>query len=161
MLLGEQGVLYYLGTGARASWGSATAGVCSAAAPAALVAIGDVVDLKINMGKTKVPAAKRNSGGVQTFVGALRDLGASFKLQYNPSDPGQQAMLQAYAQSGIYVALAILDQTKTTSGAFGVWCDYEVFKMEKTEDLEGVQQWDVEVAPSAFSNVPGQIVTVP
>lgn len=162
MPTGNVGKLYYLTSGSRASWGSVSNGYVSAAAPSNLTLVGKVVDVKVANEKGKADASNRDSAFKQ-YAGVLRDQPVSFKLVKDMTNAGQLAMLKSYMASGVsaVIALAILDGDKATSGSFGYWGDYEVFKMEEGQPLEGIDTWDIEVSPSIASAIDPQMVIIP
>ena len=85
---------------------------------------------------------------------------ASFDVQfkYDPADTDFIAFMKSWlGNSGI--ALAILDGSSATAGTMGVWADFEVFDMNKTEPLEDAQTVTFTVRPT-LTAVPPEWVKV-
>lgn len=160
-ILSIQGIIYFSST-TRASWGTATSGIYSAAAPTGLTKIGGVIDVTAEMDKDEVDASTRDAPGWEQIVGSLRKGPLTVKCLHNFADAGQLKLWQSYAQNGppAMAPICMLDGDKATTGSMGFWIDMEVLKASKGEPLRGIQTTDFMMKPSAFSAVPPQIVTV-
>ena len=159
--LGLAAFLYCLPTGARTAWSAtAAAGVFAGPAPAGLVVVSGVKDLGIELEKQEVDASDRDNNGWEGIIGALKKGPVSFKMNYNPTDPSQQAMLASFLGSGTYVPIAALDGDKAVAGTQGFWIDAEVLKYSVSQNMNGMQEVDVMLKPSALTAVPPQWVKV-
>ncbi len=153
--------LYVLTTGVRAAWAStSTTNIYAGTAPAGLVKVGGVKDVGIDLDKQEVDASDRDNLGWEGVIGALKKGPVTFKMNWNSADPGQLALFECYLGSGTYVPVAALDGPSTTTGTNGFWIDAEVLKFSFAQPMNGMQEVDVMLKPSALSSVPPQWVTV-
>lgn len=159
--IGLAAVLYCMASGTRAVWSATqTNGVYTGAAPAGLAKVSGVKDVSIDVDKQDVDASDRDSNGWASSVGALRQGAINVKMNRDASDPSQQAMLQCFLSSGTYIAVAALSGDKATAGSEGIWFDAEVMSFKVSQAMNGMQEVDVVLKPSALSAVPPQWVTV-
>jgi hypothetical protein len=126
---------YYQTTGTRATWNaSVVGGVHVGAAAPNLTEITRVKDISYTPSKEKADVSRRGNGGWKAYRGTLKDLELTISMPLDPTDTAYKALLGSYL-SNTTIALAILSGVKTLAGEEGVWGDFEVFSVEKSEQL--------------------------
>jgi len=180
--MGFQGVLYFLSTGARATWASSqSAGVYNAAPPSGLTRIGNVRNVKESAERDKADVTTRDQGGWKATALGLAGLPADFDVVVNRTDAGQLALLQSF-QAGLTaipeptsgtltfqqaagtntysgnttIALAFMDGP-LASGDMGWWADLVITKCERVEDLKDAIVFNINAEPGP-SLIPPQLV---
>jgi hypothetical protein len=159
-LLASKGVLYFLSTGTRSLWGGTQQpdGTWKNAPPAALTKVGGVGDINTDYDTTAADTTNRDTAGIETGAPATLKMPLTVKGVYKPSDPGQQALLNAYATQ-TPIAIADLDLASTISGARGLWADVFVKSFKKVGPIKGI--YNVDIALDIYDNgVPAQLVQV-
>lgn len=151
--LGLEAKLYRQTSGTRAAWPG------TGAAPN-LTEITNVKDVEMDLDKKEVDVTTRGSAaaGFSMAKGTLKTGGIDFEMLWDPADGGFTAIQAAWA-ANTTIALAALDQDKATTGAQGLWADFDVIGFKKSEPLEDVQSVKVTVKPT-YSAVPPAWVTV-
>jgi hypothetical protein len=159
--LGMSAKVYCLAVGNRASWGvlNTSTGVYQrGAAPSNLNEISDVRDVSMNLEKAEADASTRGNNGWRARLGALKDGGVEFGTVYDTENDEFEALLSAWL-NGTAVALLVLDDAKTTTGAQGLWADFEITNISKTENLEEAQLCTITAKPT-YSSIPPQWVKI-
>jgi predicted secreted protein len=151
--LGLNGKVYRLTTGSRASWGTVTAGVATAAAPSNLDEITAVRDLTLNLEKGEADVTTRGNSGWRALLGTLKDASLEFDTVWDGADADQVALLASF-NVGSVIAIAVLDGDKATSGTQGFWADFEVMGVAKGEELEEGQKVTWTIKPALTSVAP-------
>lgn len=148
--LGFNGRLYRCTDVSRATWGDLGADLYSHESLVAdlptLVEIEAVRDLAMNVEIDKADATTRGSRGWKISVPTLSDAGVDFEMVYDATDADLIALLLAKF-TGASIALAVLDGDADV-GTQGLWADFHVMKLDKKEDLAGVQMVSVSVMPA-------------
>jgi hypothetical protein len=127
--------LYYLTTGTRATWNATVSGgVHVGATPSNLTEITRVKDVSYTPSKEKADVSRRGNGGWKSFRGTLKDIELTVTMPLDPTDTAYKALLGSYLSNTV-IALAVLSGSKATAGEEGVWADFEVFSVEKSEQL--------------------------
>ena len=150
---------YYLSSGTRASWGTATNGITSGAAPASLTEAKVIKNVTLTLSSSEADVSSRAS--IWKLVRkALRDASAELEIPWNPTDAVFIALETAFmdpASAGI--AMAFLDGDKATTGSQGLWADFDVTEFTREEPLEGAVMAKVKLVPTS-SAVPPEWVKV-
>ncbi len=135
---GFQGKLYYnSGSYASPTW----------------VLIDNVGDIDVTLESNEVPLNLRSGGGYEMFVAGLIKYGLGFKMMYDPADTAQTALRTAYfARTG--VEFLVLDGPSGTAGSAGMRAMMGVFKMPRTEEINGVMMADIALKPTYSANAP-------
>lgn len=149
---------YVLTTGTRATWGTATNGFATGAAPASLTELTVVKDLTIPIDATGANVTTRGSGGWEITLPTLFKLAIDLEVMWDAADAGVAALMKAFLTRTV-IPVALLDGDKAGSGVVGVWADYVVTKWEKGEQLAEGQTAKFTIAPGP-SAVPPEVVKV-
>jgi hypothetical protein len=159
-LLASKGVLYFLSTGTRSAWGGTQQadGTYKNTPPAALTKVGGVGDVNTDYDSTDADTTNRDTAPFETGAPAMLKAPGTYKMVYKDTDPGQQALLNAWITQ-TSIALADLDQASTVSGARGLWADVYVKSFKKTGPVKGIYMIDV-TTDIYDSGVPAQLVQV-
>lgn len=158
--LGLAAKLYRLTTGTRASWGTADGnGFNSGAAPSNLDPLDNVQDLGWSVTDGESDISTRGNNGFVATLPAMSTLELHFNMVYDSADADFLALMKAKIAKTT-IAAAALDGDKATSGVLGVWADWYVFTVQKTEDLQEGQKVDFTLKPGLTSVAP-QYVAVP
>ena len=150
-LLGVDAKLYRLSTGTRTAWPGS-------GAHSDLDEVPNVRDLTLNISASEADVTTRGNGGWKATVSAIKDAELSFEMVWDPDDTDFVAMRDAFLNNTV-IALAVLDQASTTTGAQGIWADFRVTGFNKTENLEDAQRVSVTIKPG-YSAVAPEWVTV-
>ncbi|MCA9251278.1 MAG: hypothetical protein KDA54_09090 [Phycisphaerales bacterium] len=157
--LGMNGKMYYLGTGTRASWGTADSdGIHGGAAPASLVELGNVRDVTLNLEEGEADVTTRANNGWRATEPTLKEGSVEFEMAYDPADTGFAKILGGWLNR-IVIPMAILDGDESEVGTMGLWADFKVISFSKGEPLEEGQMVSVTVKP-AYSTVAPEWVKV-
>jgi len=144
--LGLDAKLYYLTTGTRATWPAS-------GAPMNLDEIGNVRDVTLSVSTSEADVTTRGNNGWKAVVAALKDASIDFEMVWDDADTAFTAIKDAFmATPPTPIAFAVLDQSKDTVGAQGLWADCIVSKFDKSEPLEDAQKVAVTIRPT-FSAV--------
>ena len=157
--LGMNGKMYYLGTGSRATWGTANVdGIHEGAAPAGLTEMGNVRDVTLNLEEGEADVTTRANNGWRATEPTLKEGSVEFEMAYDTADAGFTKILGAWLNRTV-IAMAILDADKDTVGTMGLWADFKVISFTKGEPLEEGQTVSVTIKP-AYSIVAPEWVEV-
>lgn len=110
-------------------------------------------DVTTQLSKEKIDASKRGTAGsvrYKQYRSGMIDSMLSFKMFWDDADADFLAILAAFL-SGSTIDIVALSNTIVTSGARGPRAEWEVFKCERGEPLNGMVTADIEIAPSALS----------
>ena len=158
-LLGRNAKAYALTSGTRATWGAATDGIHSGAAPSNLTEIDQVKgDLKATLAGTEADITVRASNGYKLTAKAMKDVTVDFDLMYDSTNTIYQFLLKAWLNDTV-IGVAVLDGDKATVGTQGFWADWVIVKFDKNEPIGDAQTVSVSLKPT-LSAVPPEWVTV-
>jgi len=149
--LGFNAKLYRQTSGTRAAWPG------TGAAPN-LDEVPNVRDLKLSEDTAVADVSTRGGGGYTQEVAALKHVGATWQMVYDPSDADFTAIQTAYRTNAV-IALAILDGTAATVGTQGMWFDAMITKFEMTQELTNAIVVDVEVVNAYSAVAPAWVTT--
>jgi hypothetical protein len=151
--LGINCQLSYLATGTRATWGAATNGIHSGAAPGALTEFASVRSVTLSLPDGEADVTMRSGKGWKLTAQALTEAELEIEVPWNPTDAGFQKFLQAKLQRQS-IACAALDGDKATALSQGLWADFAVmeFSREEPEDKEAVAK--IKLKPTASTVAP-------
>lgn len=158
MILGFNAKAYYLSTGTRATWGNTTNSIHIGSAPGNLTEMDAVGDVELPSTANPVQVKIRRMGGFEAYAQGLTGWEPSFDILYEPTAAQYLAFELAYVAKST-IAVAFLDQSKSTSGAKGTWADYIVESFDKMEPLGEEQKVRVKLK-LAVSSVPPEHVAV-
>jgi hypothetical protein len=158
--LGSNAKLYRQTTGTRATWGAVGSDgyTHEGAAAGSLDEVPNCKDVSIPLEDDKAETSTRGNNGFKSYLNGLTDAPITITMVYDKTDADMLAFLKAKMMK-TPIALAILDGDKATVGTLGLWADFQVFKFEKQEPLDGAQMVQIEVAP-AYSSVGPEWVKV-
>lgn len=158
ILLGLDARAYILTSGDRSTWGSATEGISSGAAPGSLEAVERVRNVNIPLTKGEADVSTRDNNGWEAVLGTLKKASIEIECIFDPEKENQQMLVSAYMTNS-NVALALLGGDKADAGTQGLWADFQVTGMTKGEELEEGQVVTFTVRP-ALTDVPPEWVEV-
>ncbi len=144
--------IYRLSTGTRASWGSKTDGVATAAAPSNLDEVPNVKDVTINLGKSEAEFTSRASSFKLTR-GTTIETSVEFVMPYETSNTDYEAFRKAFL-TNVVIACAVLDGDKATTGTTGLWADFEVIDFTHEQPLEDGVMVNVTLKPAPSGVAP-------
>jgi hypothetical protein len=150
--LGLDAKVYRLTTGTRATAGSATAGVVTAAAPANLDEVTCVQNVTWELTKGSADVSTRGNAGWGADLATLKRGNFNLECVYDPADTDMVALMAAYLTNSI-AAFYIASGDKVTSGTQGLWADFQVHTASKTENLEEGQMITFTLKPT-LTDVP-------
>lgn len=154
--LGFEGKIYRQTSGTRAAWPG------TGAAPN-LDEVPNVRDVVLNMSKSEADVTTRAANGWRQTAAALKDASVEFEMVYDPADADFVALQTAFmasTASAQTIALAILDGTSTVTGTQGLWADFMITGMEKSEPLEGAMVVRFTAKPTYSAVAPAWISVV-
>ena len=152
-ILGLDAKLYYLSTGVRATWGTATAGIHTAAAPSNLAEIESVRDVTVNIEKGEADVSTRGNNGWKANLGTLKDGSIDVVAIWDKEDAALLAVLSAFLTNA-NIAIAALDGAEDVVGTQGLWADMQVMNFTKGEPLEEGQTVNFTLKPALTSVAP-------
>jgi hypothetical protein len=157
--IGLEAVVYRLTTGTRATWGAANAdGMNAGAAPGNLDEMANVSDVTGNITKGAADVSVRGNNGWAAERATLKRASYDIVMKHDPADTDFIALMKSWINN-TGIALAILNDDKLTAGTQGIWADFEVFDMAKSEPLEDAQTVTFTVRPT-LSAVPPEWVII-
>ena len=115
------------------------------------------VTLALEHGEAEVK--HRGSPWTKVLLGH-KNASVEFEITYDKTDAGYQALRDAWINK-TDLALAIMDELITTSGAEGLQADFKVVRFTRNEPLEESLTVSVAVRPSAESTAEPAWVEVP
>lgn len=148
---GRDLLLYRQTTGTRAAW------PVSGSAPN-LTKVPRVRDVGLPFERSEHDASDRDSDFEQIMTGLIK-APLEFQLIYNPSDTHQAALETAF-HAGTTVAVAVCDGNPATAGTKVFWADWEILRFAHGAPVEGGWMVDVQMKPTALSDVPPAKATV-
>jgi hypothetical protein len=157
-ILGLNAKFYRLTTGTRATWGAATGGLHTAAAPASLDEITNVKDLGFTSTHGEANVSVRGNNGYAALLPTLTTLELKWSQVYDPTDADLLALLAAHIGKTT-LAMAALDGDKAVAGNIGIWADWYIFVGEKTENLEEGQMLNFTAKPGLTAVAPEWVKT--
>jgi len=112
----------------------------------------DVKDLTVGDSKSEADASTRASD-IKRVRTAMRELSIDIAMLWDPDDAGFVAFRDAYL-NGTPIELLILTGDVETAGNEGPRADWEVTKLERTENLEELATANVTIKPGYTANLP-------
>lgn len=110
----------------------------------------NVQDVTTNLETGEADITTRANNGWRATAATLKDGSIEFEMVWKPGDSGFEALKDAWADNS-EIALMVLDQGKTTSGAQGLASNFTVTNFTRTEPLEEAQKVSVTLKPSSQS----------
>lgn len=152
--LGLKGKLYLLTTGTRATWGAADSnGLHAGPAPSNLDEATNVQNLSWSEEDAQAEVPTRGNNGYNAKLPALTDQRITFNMVYDAADADLLRLIKAKIGK-TSIAAAALDDDKATVGTIGIWADYHVFTVNKTEELREGQMIDFVLEPALSGVAP-------
>lgn len=105
-----------------------------------------VKDLTTSLEKASADVSNRASGW-RKERGTLKTLSLSFQMVWDPEDLDFDALLTSFLNN-TSIDCVVLDGPVATAGSQGPRATFEVFKFERSEELEGAMMVDVELKPT-------------
>lgn len=134
--LGMNAKIYYLSTGTRATWGTADGdGVHEGAAPGNLTEMGNAKDVTLTLEKGEADVTTRANNTWRATVGTLKDGSVEFESNWKKTDAGFAKIFNAWLND-TPIAFAVLDGDKAVAGTEGLWADFAVINISRSEPLE-------------------------
>jgi len=129
------------------------AGLYQAAAgltdPDAMTKVDNVRDVNLSLEAGEADITTRGNSGWRATAPTLRECTVEFQMVWQPTDPVFTAIKNAFLTAGT-VALAILDQLRTVTGAQGPVGDFAITNFSRNEALEEAIVADVTAKLSRF-----------
>ena len=120
---------YILGKDAKIYQGPA------ATALGSLIELSNVKDVTVSLEAGEADVTTRANSGWRATATTLRECSVEFEMVWKPSDPGFQAVRNAYL-NGTNLEFAVLDQARETSGAEGPKGSFSISSFSRNEPLE-------------------------
>jgi len=117
--------------------------------PATMTEVDNVRDVTLNLEAGEADITTRGNSGWRATAPTLRECSVEFQMVWNPSDAVFTAIKNAFLGAST-VALAILDQLRTVSGAQGPLGDFAITNFSRNEALEEAIVADVTAKLSRF-----------
>jgi len=124
-------------------------GTAGATNPANMTEVDNVRDVTLSLEAGEADVTTRGNNGWRATAPTLRECTVEFQMVWRPGDPVFEAIKTAFLNSGS-VALAVLDQKRTVSGAQGPLGDFSITNFSRNEALEEAIVADVTAKLSRF-----------
>jgi len=103
--------------------------------PALMTEVDNVRDVTLTMEAGEADITTRGNSGWRATAPTLRECSVEFQMVWRPGDAVFEAIKTAFLAAGT-VALAILDQKRTVTGAQGPLGDFSITNFSRNESLE-------------------------
>ena len=103
--------------------------------PALMTEVDNVRDVTLTLEAGEADITTRGNAGWRATAPTLRECSVEFQMVWRPGDAVFEAIKTAFLSAGS-VALAILDQKRTVTGAQGPLGDFSITNFSRNEALE-------------------------
>ena len=103
--------------------------------PASMTEVDNVRDVTLTLEAGEADITTRGNSGWRATAPTLRECSVEFQMVWRPGDAVFEAIKTAFLAAGT-VALAILDQKRTVTGAQGPLGDFSITNFSRNESLE-------------------------
>jgi len=103
--------------------------------PTLMTEVDNVRDVTLTMEAGEADITTRGNAGWRATAPTLRECSVEFQMVWRPGDAVFEAIKTAFLSAGS-VALAILDQKRTVTGAQGPLGDFSITNFSRNESLE-------------------------
>ena len=117
--------------------------------PATMTEVDNVRDVTLNLEAGEADITTRGNSGWRATAPTLRECSVEFQMVWRPGDTVFDAIKAAFLAAGT-VALAVLDQKATVSGAQGPLGDFAITNFSRNESLEEAIVADVTAKLARF-----------
>jgi hypothetical protein len=117
--------------------------------PLLMTEVDNVRDVTLNMEAGEADVTTRGNSGWRATAPTLRECTVEFQMVWRPGDAVFDAIKAAFLSAGT-VALAVLDQKRTITGAQGPLGDFAITNFSRNESLEEAIVADVTAKLSKF-----------
>ncbi|MDD4061989.1 MAG: phage tail tube protein [Kiritimatiellae bacterium] len=124
-------------------------GVAGSTAPGSMTKVDNVRDVTLQMEAGECDITTRGNGGWRATAPTIRECTVEFQMVWKPGDAVFDAIKTAFLSAGT-VALAVLDQLATVSGAQGPLGDFSILNFTRNEALEEAIVADVTAKLAVF-----------
>lgn len=124
-------------------------GATGATDPATMTEVDNVRDVTVNMEAGEADITTRGNSGWRATAPTLRECTVEFQMVWRPGDAVFEAIKTAFLTAAT-VALAILDQKVTVTGAEGPLGDFSITGFSRNEALEEAIVADVTAKLARF-----------
>jgi len=124
-------------------------GPAGATDPSTMSEVDNVRDVTLNLEAGEADITTRGNSGWRATAPTLRECTVEFQMVWRPGDAVFDAIKAAFLSAGT-VALAVLDQKATISGAQGPLGDFSITNFSRNEALEEAIVADVTAKLARF-----------
>jgi len=124
-------------------------GTAGATDPGSMTKVDNVRDVTLQMEAGEADITTRGNGGWRATAPTIRECTVEFQMVWKPGDAVFDAIKTAFLSAGT-VALAVLDQLATVSGAQGPLGDFSILNFTRNEALEEAIVADVTAKLAVF-----------
>ena len=124
-------------------------GAAGATDPALMTEVDNVRDVTLSLEAGEADITTRGNSGWRATAPTLRECSVEFQMVWRPGDTVFDAIKAAFLSAGT-VALAVLDQKQTVSGAQGPLGDFSITNFSRNEALEEAIVADVTAKLARF-----------
>jgi hypothetical protein len=124
-------------------------GTAGATDPGAMTKVDNVRDVTLQMEAGEADITTRGNGGWRATAPTIRECTVEFQMVWKPGDTVFDAIKTAFLSAGT-VALAVLDQLASVSGAQGPLGDFSILNFTRNEALEEAIVADVTAKLARF-----------
>jgi len=124
-------------------------GIAGAVAPGSMTKVDNVRDVTLQMEAGEADITTRGNGGWRATAPTIRECTVEFQMVWKPGDTVFDAIKTAFLTAGT-VALAVLDQLASVSGAQGPLGDFSILNFTRNEALEEAIVADVTAKLARF-----------
>ena len=124
-------------------------GAAGATDPSSMTEVDNVKDVTLSMEAGEADITTRGNSGWRATAPTLRECTVEFQMVWRPGDTVFDAVKSAFLTAGT-VALAVLDQKRTITGAQGPLGDFSITNFSRNEALEEAIVADVTAKLAAF-----------
>ena len=117
--------------------------------PAMMNEVDNVRDVTLSLEAGEADITTRGNSGWRATAPTLRECSVEFQMVWRPGDTVFDAIKAAFLSAGT-VALAVLDQKRTVSGAQGPLGDFSITNFSRNEALEEAIVADVTAKLARF-----------
>ena len=124
-------------------------GVAGSTTPGSMAEVDNVRDVTLSMEAGSADITTRGNSGWRATAPTLRECTVEFQMVWRPGDAVFDAIKAAFLSAG-NVALAVLDQKVSVSGAQGPLGDFSITNFSRNESLEEAIVADVTAKLAKF-----------
>ena len=117
--------------------------------PDLMTEVDNVRDVTLNLEAGEADITTRGNSGWRATAPTLRECSVEFQMVWKPGDAVFEAIKSAFLTAGA-VALAVLDQKRTVTGAQGPLGDFAITNFSRSEALEEAIVADVTAKLAVF-----------